>query len=134
MFQIIANGSYNLRAYSAATVFIHSLPIAKVLHITSLRIFLLNRLTIMNLSSCFSFFCPRPKRGSKKKNNGRTGSNLYYVGIIQTSVAKHSPKMYRYTFGKANYSLLAIAGITQKAIVYLTGMGIMTMPCPCSLD
>ena len=41
MFQIIANGSYNLRAYSTATVFIHSLPIAKVLHITSLRIFLL---------------------------------------------------------------------------------------------
>jgi hypothetical protein len=87
-----------------------------------------------NLSSCFSFFCPRPKRGSKKKNNGRTGSNLYYVGIIQTSIAKHSPKMYRYTFGKANYSLLAIAGITQKTIVYLTGMGIAAMPYPCSLD
>jgi hypothetical protein len=42
--------------------------------------------------------------------------------------------MYRYTFGKANYSLLAIAGITQKTIVYLTGIGIAAMPCPCSLD
>jgi hypothetical protein len=105
-----------------------------VLHIKSLRIFLLTISQLRIYQVVFLFFARTQNGAEKRKNNGRTGSNLYYVGIIQTSITKHSPKMYRYTFGKANYSLLAIAGITQKTIVYLTGIGIPAMPCPCSLD
>ncbi len=67
MFQIIANGSYNLRAYSTATVLVHSLPIAKVLHITFLRIFLLNHLTMKNLTSCFLFFALAQNGAEKRK-------------------------------------------------------------------
>ena len=118
------------------TALFHSLAIAKVLSVKSSRISLLtsNHLKINHLSSCFSFFCPHPKRGGKKKNNGRTDSGLNYPGIIQTSITTHSPKMYCYAFGKTYYCLLAVAGIVQESIIYLTGMRIFTIPCPGSLD
>jgi len=47
IFQVLEPKNYSVKtkfyktAYSTDTVFIHSFPIAKVLHITSLRIFLL---------------------------------------------------------------------------------------------
>ncbi len=63
MFQIIANGSYNLRAYSSATVLIHSLPIAKVLRIKSLRIFLLT-ISQLRIYQVVFLFCPRGNRPS----------------------------------------------------------------------
>jgi len=93
------------------TVLEHSLPIAKVLHIKSLRIFLLTISQLRIYQVVFLFFARTQNGAEKRKNNGRTGSNLYYVGIIQTSITKHSPKMYCYTFGETYYRLLAIAGI-----------------------
>jgi len=59
----------------------------------------------------FLFFVLTQNGAKKRKNNGRTNSNLNYIGIIQTSITKHPPKMYRYAFGKTYYRLLAIAGI-----------------------
>jgi hypothetical protein len=82
----------------------------------------------------FPFFALTQNGAEKGKNNGPINSNLCYFDIIQTTVTKHSPKVYRYPFSKTNYCLLAIAGITQKPIVYLTGIRIFAMPCPCSLD
>ena len=67
MFQIIANGSYNLTTYSTATVLIHSLPIAKALHITSLRIFLpaISQLRIYQV--VFLFFALAQNGAEKRK-------------------------------------------------------------------
>ncbi len=67
MFQIIANGSYNLTTYSTATVLIHSLPIAKVLHITSLRIFLLAISQLRIYQVVFLFFALAQNGAEKRK-------------------------------------------------------------------
>lgn len=117
------------------TVYTHSHPIAKVLYIGSvIKNFSVYHLTINNLSMFFLFFVLTQNGAGKRKNNGRINSNLNYLGIIQTSITKHTPKMYCYAFGKTYYRLLAIAGIVQQSIIYLTGMRIYTIPCPGSLN
>jgi len=99
---------------TVVTALLHSLAIAKVLSVKSsgISLFTSNHLIINHLYQVvFLFFALTQTGAEKRKNNGRTDSNLNYIGIIQTSIATHPPKMYRYSFGKTYYCLLAIAGI-----------------------
>ena len=67
---------------SIVTAAVHSHPIAKVLSVKTLGVFLLTFLQQTIYQVVFLFFALTQNGVEKRKNNDRISSNLYYVSII----------------------------------------------------